>query len=200
RRNIDRFSEEMIFQLTDEECELLVSQNAIPSKSYFGGHLPHGFTQLGANKVAFYLKSEIADMRATQILKAFLHFENLHRKGELGKVDPLLIEQTASEAKSQGVQIGFTISRVAAKHDVPVEIIFMILKFRKNGLTQQQAAYAFGLKYWHIQDIEKSLRKVGIEIPPIRKNKVDKDIMDDMDAILFGSNMTTPEKGGIRYE
>ena len=37
RRNPDRFPEDFMFDLTDEEIELVVSQNVIPSKSYFGG-------------------------------------------------------------------------------------------------------------------------------------------------------------------
>ena len=40
KRNIDRFPEDFMFQLTEEEVGLLVSQNVIPHKKYFGGSLP----------------------------------------------------------------------------------------------------------------------------------------------------------------
>jgi hypothetical protein len=36
-----------MFQLTLEEVEIMVSQNAIPSKQYLGGYLPLVFTEHG---------------------------------------------------------------------------------------------------------------------------------------------------------
>jgi len=36
-----------MFQLTEKEAELLVSQNVIPSKQVLGGYLPYVFTQEG---------------------------------------------------------------------------------------------------------------------------------------------------------
>jgi hypothetical protein len=37
RRNTEKFPVHFIFQLTVEEVEIMVSQNAIPSKQHFGG-------------------------------------------------------------------------------------------------------------------------------------------------------------------
>ncbi|RKX86645.1 MAG: hypothetical protein DRP58_04190 [Spirochaetes bacterium] len=37
RRNIARFPQDFMFELTGNEIDLLVSQSVIPSKSYFGG-------------------------------------------------------------------------------------------------------------------------------------------------------------------
>lgn len=37
RRNINRFPEEFMFELAENEINLMVSQSVIPSKSYFGG-------------------------------------------------------------------------------------------------------------------------------------------------------------------
>jgi hypothetical protein len=37
KRNRERFPENFIFRLTEEETDLLVSQNAIPSKQHLGG-------------------------------------------------------------------------------------------------------------------------------------------------------------------
>jgi len=39
---------DFMFQLTEEEVELMVSQNAIPSKQHLGGSLPFVFTEQGA--------------------------------------------------------------------------------------------------------------------------------------------------------
>lgn len=38
KRNIKRFPPDFMFQLIDEEVELMVSQNAIPSKQHLGGY------------------------------------------------------------------------------------------------------------------------------------------------------------------
>ena len=37
KRNLDRFPEDFMFQLTEKEAELLVSQSVIPSKQSLGG-------------------------------------------------------------------------------------------------------------------------------------------------------------------
>lgn len=37
KRNMDRFPENFMLQLTDEEVKSMVSQNAIPSKKHLGG-------------------------------------------------------------------------------------------------------------------------------------------------------------------
>jgi hypothetical protein len=50
KRNIDRFPDDFMFQLNDEEVEVLVSQNVIPSRKVLGGSLPYAFTQEGVAK------------------------------------------------------------------------------------------------------------------------------------------------------
>src|ERR1041385_2349859 len=47
RRNSDRFPKDFMFQLTEKEAEMLVSQNVIPSKNSLVGYLPYVFTQEG---------------------------------------------------------------------------------------------------------------------------------------------------------
>ena len=37
KRNLDRFPEDFMFELSDEEIEEVVSQNVIPHKKYLGG-------------------------------------------------------------------------------------------------------------------------------------------------------------------
>jgi hypothetical protein len=45
KRNPERFPENFMFQLTEKEVDIMVSQNAIPSRQYLGGHLPFVFTE-----------------------------------------------------------------------------------------------------------------------------------------------------------
>jgi hypothetical protein len=42
-RNPDKFPEHFMFRLNEVETEILVSQNAIPSKQALGGSLPYVF-------------------------------------------------------------------------------------------------------------------------------------------------------------
>ena len=47
KRNSERFPEDFTFQLMKDEANMLVPQNAIPSKRNLGGYLPHVFTEHG---------------------------------------------------------------------------------------------------------------------------------------------------------
>src|SRR3569833_1798923 len=47
KRNIDRFPERFMFQLTEDESAAMVSQYVIPSKQSLGGTLPYAFTEHG---------------------------------------------------------------------------------------------------------------------------------------------------------
>jgi len=44
KRNIKRFPDDFMFQLTGDEINLMVSQNAIPSRKHLGGYQPYVFT------------------------------------------------------------------------------------------------------------------------------------------------------------
>jgi hypothetical protein len=47
KRNIARFPDFFMFELSDGEIELLVSQIVIPSKKHLGGAQPFAFTEQG---------------------------------------------------------------------------------------------------------------------------------------------------------
>ena len=47
KRNKDRFPDDFMFQLTQDEAQQLVSQNVIPSKESLGGYTPYVFTEQG---------------------------------------------------------------------------------------------------------------------------------------------------------
>ncbi len=63
KRNLSKFPSHFMFQLTEQEVEIMVSQNAIPSKQNLGGTLPYAFTEHGVLMLANVLKSE----RAVQV-------------------------------------------------------------------------------------------------------------------------------------
>ena len=60
KRNIDRFPSDFMFTLSDKEVNNMVSQNVIPSKSYFGGALPMVFTEQSVAMLSTVLNSKRA--------------------------------------------------------------------------------------------------------------------------------------------
>jgi hypothetical protein len=57
KRNIKRFPSDFMFQLTNEEADHMVSQNAIPSRKHLGGSLPYVFTEQGVGALSAVLTS-----------------------------------------------------------------------------------------------------------------------------------------------
>jgi hypothetical protein len=72
KRNINRFPDDFMFVLSKNEINLLVSQNVIPSKSYFGGAMPFAFTEHGVTMLSSILKSKKAIEVNISIVRAFI--------------------------------------------------------------------------------------------------------------------------------
>ncbi len=72
KRNAERFPQNFMFRLTEDEIECMVSQNAIPSKQVLGGALPHGFTEHGVLMLANILKSKKAVEVSIKIIDIFV--------------------------------------------------------------------------------------------------------------------------------
>ena len=72
KRNNKRFPSDFMFQLTDLEVELLVSQNAIPSKKHLGGYLPYVFTEQGVANLSSVLTNDKAIEVNIQIMRTFV--------------------------------------------------------------------------------------------------------------------------------
>ena len=75
RRNLSRFPEDFIFQLTEEEMKILMSQNATSS---WGGRrkLPYAFTEHGAVMLASVLNSEVAIKASIFVVRAFVQIRD----------------------------------------------------------------------------------------------------------------------------
>ena len=87
RRNSNRFPEDFMFELTEDEINNLVSQSVIPSKSKFGGANPFVFTEQGVAMLSSVLNNEkaieinIAIMRSFVSLRKFaLTYEELTKR------------------------------------------------------------------------------------------------------------------------
>ena len=77
KRNSDRFPKDFMFQLNESEIDNLVSQNVIPSKSYFGGVLPYAFTEQGVAMLSSVLMSKKALQVNIAIMRTFVEVRKL---------------------------------------------------------------------------------------------------------------------------
>ena len=115
KRNQIRFPENFMFQLTEQEVEAMVSQNAIPSKQVLGGSLPYAFTEHGVLMLSNVLKSERAVQMSIRIIEVFVKLREILL---LHKDVQLLVEQ---------------VEKKLIKQDEKIELLFTYLsKFIEN--------------------------------------------------------------------
>jgi hypothetical protein len=72
RRNLNRFPEDFMFELSLDEMKNLVSQNVIPSLKYFGGAKVYAFSEQGIAMLSSVLKSKLAIQINISIMRAFV--------------------------------------------------------------------------------------------------------------------------------
>lgn len=77
KRNIKRFPDDFMFQLNDQEIDIMVSQNAIPSRKHLGGYQPYVFTEQGVAMLATVLNSERAVHANIAIMRAFVKLRQM---------------------------------------------------------------------------------------------------------------------------
>ena len=126
KRNQVRFPENFMFQLTEQEVEDMVSQNAIPSKKVLGGSLPFAFTEHGVLMLSNVLKSERAIQMSIRIIEIFLKLREMLL---LHKDVSLLVEQ---------------VERKLLKQDEKIELLFTYLS--KFIETEPRASIGFKIK------------------------------------------------------
>jgi len=77
KRNIEKFPSHFMFQLSEEEVEIMVSQNAIPSKQHLGGSLPYVFSEYGVLQLANVLKSARATQVSIKVIEVFVKMRQM---------------------------------------------------------------------------------------------------------------------------
>lgn len=77
RRNLDRFPEDFMFELRDDEIDFIVSQNVIPNKGVLGGAKPMAFTEQGVAMLSSVLKSKKAVELNIAIMRTFVHVRRI---------------------------------------------------------------------------------------------------------------------------
>ncbi len=101
KRNIDRFPDDLMFELTDEEFQNLRSQNATSS---WGGrrYNPKVFTEQGVYMLATVLKSKVATEVTLSIMRTFTKMKTflIQNANLFQKIDQLEKRQISYEIKT----------------------------------------------------------------------------------------------------
>jgi|SRR6185437_5407703 len=77
RRNPKRFPSDFLFELDEEEVQVLLSQNVIPSRRSLGGSRPLAFTEQGIAMLSSVLTSERAVEVNIAIMRSFVRLRQL---------------------------------------------------------------------------------------------------------------------------
>jgi hypothetical protein len=119
KRNINRFPEDFMFQLTEIEYQNLISQNAISS---WGGRrkLPFAFTEHGAVMASTVIKSDSAIKASIFVVRTFVKLRQLISgyKALTERMD--MIEE---KYDSQFEQVLITLDKLAEKKNTPRKYI-----------------------------------------------------------------------------
>ena len=124
-RNLSRFSEDFMFQLSDEEWKNLISQFVISS---YGGvrKLPFAFTEQGVAMLSSVLRSETAIQVNIQIIRVYTRmkqilFDNKELWLKLEKIEQALVK------KDEEVQIIFnTLKKLLVQEQEPRSEIWFL--------------------------------------------------------------------------
>ncbi|WP_235890181.1 ORF6N domain-containing protein [Flavobacterium gawalongense] len=120
-RNVDKFPEHFMFRLNEIEVDLMVSQNAIPSKQALGGSLPYVFTEHGILQLSNVVKSERATQMSIKIIEIFVSLrefltDNLSVKLEIEEIKKKLVNH------DKNIELVFTyLDELMEKQDNKVE-------------------------------------------------------------------------------
>ena len=112
KRNISRFPDDFMFQLSSENFKFLISHSVISKKEGRGGtrKLPYAFTEQGVAMLSSVLNSETAIQVNIQIIRVFT------------KMKQLLLENKELFLKIEKVEKQLT------NHDKDLQNIFTVLK------------------------------------------------------------------------
>lgn len=120
RRNIERFPDDFMFQLTDDEVALVWSQNATANINSKSRTNPIVYTEQGTYMLATVLKNEIAVTQSIGIMRAFRQMRHYIRenqqfvtKNEL----KMLTDDLARDVKQIEMRQDETDTQIAAIHE-----------------------------------------------------------------------------------
>jgi len=131
RRNMERFPEDFMFELTEDEIASVVSQNVIPHKKYLGGARPFAFTETGVAMLSSILKSDTAIEMNIAIMRTFVSLRKL-------SVNYKEVMRVLEEMRAQYDHQFEDIYRVLEHLITPPQEPRKMIGFTRNDETQQQ--------------------------------------------------------------
>ena len=109
KRNAARFPSDFMFQLSEREADLVVSQSMIPHRKFFGGSLPYAFTEQGVAMLSTVLRSERAIQMNIAIMRAFVRLREIFSTHK----------ELALKMKQLEMKVG--------RHDEEIQAIFEVI-------------------------------------------------------------------------
>jgi hypothetical protein len=127
RRNMGRFPEDFMFELTDSEIELLVSQNVIPGKGVLGGAKPMAFSEQGVAMLSSVLRSKKAVEVNIAIMRTFVHVRRILQDNQ---------------------ELAKKLHRLEKRYDEQFEIVFNVIKqlIEKKNTLRRPVGFRAGKK------------------------------------------------------
>ena len=125
KRNKDRFPPDFMFQLTDKEVDILLSQNVIPSRKSLGGYNPYAFTEQGVAMLSSVLRSKRAVEVNIAIMRTFV------------KLRQILADNALLRRKIESME---------RKYDEQFQQVFNVLKYMISEETKPRRPFGFHLK------------------------------------------------------
>jgi hypothetical protein len=126
KRNLQRFPEDFMFQINENEAYQVVSQNVIPHRKHFGGSLPYAFTEQGVAMLSSILKSEQAIKINIAIMRAFVKLREIISTNK--ELDHKLAE----------------LERKTEKHDEEIKGIFNAIRQLMTPAVPKKGKIGFG--------------------------------------------------------
>jgi hypothetical protein len=119
KRNRDKFPLHFMFQLSDSEVDIMVSQNAIPSRQHLGGSLPYVFSEYGVLQLANVLKSKRATQVSIRIIEILVKMRKMLATTLNIQVDIEMIKNKL-DSQDQNIELLFNyLNELMEKHDNP---------------------------------------------------------------------------------
>lgn len=121
KRNLLRFPEDFMFEITPDEVEILVSQSVIASKKQLGGALPFAFTEQGVASLSAILTSQTAIEAHLRIMRAFVAMRRFMSQNALvfERMDAIERRQYATDNKVDAI-----LDAIEAKNEPPAQGVF----------------------------------------------------------------------------
>lgn len=165
RRNLQKFPEDFVFRLTEDEAKTLQSEGSLV---YLGGALPYGFYRNGCNMLSCVLQGDVADERSIQIMRAFSAMEEMSCAlvpGDKVLVDKNYFESIAKNSILQEKTIGLLEKLLENAENKPHRRINFtpdqdtrMLELREQGLSHLQIGRELGRSK---NSIASRLRRLG---------------------------------------